>query len=284
MDVALVAIGAVTPATLWTSWRPDLGIVVALMGISVVYARAVHLLWASAGHRVGISGRQATMFGLGVIVLAVALVSPLDTVATALFSAHMVQHLLLALVAAPLLVAGRLHVAVMPLWPIRWRRWWAGTVMVQLRRHAPLGIVLAVLLHVAVVVAWHLPSLYDLAVRSDPVHALEHLTMVAAALPFWVAMGTARRTPGGTAALGAFVVTLSFTLLAAAMTISARPWYDSHLATTLPWGLTPLQDQQLAAAIMWVPGGMVYLAAAMAAVVRWLDDDEHRQAPRLEHV
>lgn len=269
---------AITPATLLGAWRPDLGVVVALVGLSVLYWRAVTRLWTSAGRRVGISTTHVGLFAGGVAAVAIALLSPLDTLSSALFSAHMVQHLLLMVVAAPLLVAGRLHVAIMPLLPVRLRRWWGRTVTGWLRRHAPLGIVLAVVVHVTVVVIWHVPGLYDLSLRADWIHALEHLTMLAGAVPFWVAMGATRTTPVAAAGLAAFVVALSFTLLAAAMTITAAPWYDSHLLTTTAWGLTPLEDQQLAAAIMWVPGGLVYLGAAMGTVLRWIHDDERRQA------
>lgn len=281
--VVVVGQVAVTPETLWTAWRPDLGVLVALIGLVVLYAHGVHRLWRRGDGRVGISTLRVAMFAGGVVALGLALVSPLDTLATSLFSAHMVQHLTLIVVAAPLLVASRLPVALLPLWPVRWRRWWGRRVTGVLRRRAPLGLVAAVVMHVAVVIAWHVPVVYDAAVLNDPLHALEHLTMLATAMVFWVAVGASRPVPVAAAGLATFVVVLSFTLLSATMTIAASPWYASHVATTAAWGLTPLEDQQLAAAIMWVPGGLVYLGAAATAVIRWIRDDEQRQQARLEH-
>lgn len=275
--IAAVGAQVVTPGTVWTTWQPDLGILVGILGLVVVYTRGLRRLRTHTGRHVGISRARLSLFVGGVVALAVALVSPLDAMATTLFSAHMVQHLLLIVVAAPLLVAGRLYVAVLPLWPVRWRRWWGRHVTGALRQRTPLGIIVAVVAHVAVVVVWHAPVVYDVAVTNDAVHALEHLTMLAAGLAFWVAMGAGRHAPVAAAAPAAFVVVLSFTLLSAAMTVASAPWYASHVTTSTVWGLSPLQDQQLAAAIMWVPGGMVYLVAAAATIVRWLRDDERSQ-------
>ncbi len=270
--------GVVVPAELWTTWTLDPGLLVGLGGLAVVYLRAVRGLWHSGGRRVGISSGRVVLFAAGMAVLLVALVSPLDALAEALFSAHMVQHLLLTLVAAPLLVAGRLPLVLRPFTPVAARRRLARELHRGPRRSVPLALVVAAVVHAAVVIGWHVPALYDLAVRRPEVHALEHLTMLAGAMVFWAAMGAGRHRAVPAAGLASFGVALSSIGLAAALTVAPAPWFAAHLASAPAWGLSALQDQQLAAAIMWIPGGLVYLAAAAGAVVRWLGDDERANA------
>ena len=206
--------------------------------------------------------------------LVVALVSPLEALSEVLFAAHMVQHLLLTLVAAPLLLLGRIHHAVTPLLPLDLRRSWGRRLARGARRVGPGLLVVAVGVHVGTVVAWHVPALYTLAASSALAHGLEHLTLLGSAVGFWAVMGAARPRPVAAAGLAAFVTSLVFVGLAALLTSAPTPWYGPHLTTTQPFGLTPLEDQQLAAAIMWVPGGMVYLGAAAAAILRWIRADE----------
>lgn len=265
------------PASVWGAWTLAPGLVVGLAGAVVVYGRGVRTLWARGGRGAGISVRRVRLFACGVAVLALALLSPLDAMGGALFSAHMAQHLLLTLVVAPLLVAGRLPRTFQALVSLPARRRWARAMPSALRPTAPAGMVVAVVLHVTVVVTWHVPAVYDLAVGDPSVHALEHLTLLLAAMPFWAAMGAGTSRPVGPAGLAAFVAALSFILLAASLSMSPTPWYDAHLASTTAWGLTPLQDQQLAAAMMWIPGGLVYLAATAASIVRWIRADERAQ-------
>lgn len=262
------------PGSVWGAWTLAPGLVVGLAGVVVVYARGVRRLWARGGRGAGIPVHRVRLFAVGVVVLVLALLSPLDAMGEALFSAHMAQHLLLTLVVAPLLVAGRLPRTFPPLVPLSTRRRWARRLPAVLRPTAPAGMVVAVVLHVAVVVAWHVPAVYDLAVVDPSVHALEHLTLLLASMPFWAAMGAGTSRPVGPAGLAAFVVALSFILLAASLSMAPTPWYDAHLSSTVAWGLTPLQDQQLAAVMMWIPGGLVYLGAAAASVVRWIRADE----------
>ncbi len=269
-----LAAAVTIPVDRWSGWSPDPGVLVGLAGVVVVYLWSVRQLWSSAGRRVGISRGRVLLFLTGMAVLVVALASPLDAVADDLFSAHMAQHLLLTVVAAPLLVAGRLPLVLRPLTPVALRRGLARGIRRGSWRAAPVVLAAVALLHLLVVIAWHVPVLYDLAVTTPWAHAAEHLTMLGAAAAFWASMGAGRRRSVPAAGLAAFVVSLSFIGLAAALTVAPGPWYGAHLATTAAWGLTPLEDQQLAAALMWLPGGLVYLGATAGSVVRWLDEDE----------
>ncbi len=216
-----------------------------------------------------------------------ALLSPLDAAADALFSLHMVQHLVLLLVVAPLLVASApVYVGLWGLPPgsrHRLVRWW---------RHAPLRAIAGRVMqpvpvwiaNVVILWFWHLPAAYDLAVRNDAVHALEHGSFVAAGFAFWWLLfrytGRRRRMDRGAGVVYVFTAGLQCATLGALIALARRPWYVVHLHTTAPWGITPLQDQQLAGLLMWIPAGFVYLAAAGVLFVQWLSDAAERAGRR----
>lgn len=279
LTVALLSAAAVTPSALWGAWALDPSTLALVAATVLAYAHTVRGLWRSGGRGAGIREAQVVCFGLGVVAVLVALVSPLEALAGSLFAAHMVQHLLLTLVAAPLLLLGRVHLGLLPVLPVSWRRHGARVVARAVRTRPGIPVV-AVALHVGTLLAWHVPALYDAAVAHTGLHVLEHATLLLTALAFWVVMGAARPRPVAAAGLAAFVASLASVLLAATMTAATHPWYASHLATAPAWGLTALQDQYLAAAIMWVPGGIVYLSAAGVAVYRWIRSDERRLALR----
>ena len=271
-----------TPETLWGAWTLAPSVLGPLLALTLVYARTVGRLWRRGGRGSGITVGRVLAFTLAIVALLVALVSPLDALSEALFSAHMVQHLLLTLVAAPLLLAGRVDVGLVFAVPLALRRR-AARILSRARRAAPAaGPVAAVTAYLGLLLVWHIPPIYDLAVENAIVHGLEHVSLVLGGLAFWSVMGAARGRPAGAAAVAAFVVSLISVLLAATMTVATRPWYESHVATAPRWGLTPLRDQVLAAAIMWIPGGLVYFFAAAAAVLRWIRADETRLAQARE--
>ena len=180
----------------------------------------------------------------GVVVAVAALVPPLHGYAAALFSAHMVQHLILVLVAAPLLALGAPRVP----------------------RIGPLAVAL---LHAGAIWAWHLPTAYDAALASDLLHGIEHLSFLATGWLFWAFI--LRRTDvSQLQRVGVvFATALQSSALGALLAFASRPLYSGHLGTTGRWGLTALEDQQLAGAIMWVPPGVVYLAVMLVLLYRW---------------
>lgn len=271
---------AIAPHDLWGAWTLAPSLLIPLGAVVLVYGTTVRQWWRAGGHGAGITTRQVVVFAIGVMVLVVALVSPLDALSGSLFAAHMTQHLLLTLVAAPLLLLGRVHLGLWPAVPLRIRRRGARALARVLRR-APATVIVAVVgLHIGTVLAWHVPVLYDAAVRHPLLHSTEHVSLLLTAMGFWAVMGAARPRPVAVAGLAAFAASLVSVLLAAAMTAATRPWYESHLATTRGWELTPLEDQHMAAAIMWVPGGLVYLGAAAAAIHRWIRADEQQLAVR----
>jgi putative membrane protein len=267
------------PHDLWSAWSVEPLVVVGLAVAVCLHARGV------TRRPVSSRGRTAAFHG-GVLVTAVALLSPLDAASGALAAAHMVQHVLLVLVAAPLLAWSRPIAAVLagaPA-PLRHR-------LVAVRRHldgAPGSSVwplAAWLVHTAVLWVWHAAGPYEAAVRNDAVHAVEHGSFLGSALLFWwVVVGTRGRArlPRGNAALLTFAMALQSVFLAALLTFATVPWYPVYGDTTAWWGLEPLADQQLAGAIMWVPAGFVYVGVGILLVVSWLREGHPRGAPGID--
>jgi putative membrane protein len=221
-------------------------------------------------------GARAVAFWAGVAVVAVAVASPLDALAHRLFAAHMTQHLLLALVAPLLLVAaapGRVMVWALPPPTRRAVRHTLGRLGTATGSGGAAEAVAlgAVGVHVLVLAAWPVPAAYDLAVAHDVVHAIEHASLFAAGVALWWAVIGARvRTRAPLAVIHLFLAALPMGAIAALLTLAPRPLYGAHLFGAPAQGLTALEDQQLAGAIMWVPGGTLYLGVAAVLVVRWL--------------
>ncbi|MEZ5177329.1 MAG: cytochrome c oxidase assembly protein [Acidimicrobiales bacterium] len=245
--------GLIEPSEAWRAWPFD--------PASVLLLAFAAVAWEAAARR-GPRPAGSAWWWAGLAVLAVALLTPLDEVAEELLSAHMVQHLLIGLV-APLLIVrahpGRVlgrhvHPAV--------RRDVGRRVHPILRAATPLGLAV-VAAHVVVWWAWHLPALYDLAVADSRVHLLEHASLFASGFALWAVAWPAGpvRQRGGAAVLVIFLAALGTGPLAAILTVANQPHYATDAAATSAWGMTRLADQQLAGAIMWVPGGFLYLAA-----------------------
>lgn len=267
------------------TWLPALaGFVVLLVVLALTawgYVRGLRRLWDSVGEGQVVGVRRAAAFGAGLTVWAVALIA-LEPFAGAMFSAHMVQHLLLALIGAPLVLLGRPTAVLVHALGDHLRRRlgrWQG----RIRRSVPgAGALPAVALGVYVAAWWwwHVPAVYDAAVADTLLHGLEHMTLVLAAVPFWSLVVHPRRTPMWVAPLMLLAAAVAGGLLSALLVFSDAPWYAAHQFSLSRWGLSSLTDQQLAGAIMWVPGGVLYLLAAACCVVRWLRTDE-RAARRL---
>jgi cytochrome c oxidase assembly factor CtaG len=220
---------------------------------------------------------RARGFTAALVALGLALLSPLDALSGALASAHMVQHLLLLLVAAPLLALSAPSSALLRGSPLpvrrasgRWRRR-LGLA------HGNLGVLrhpAAVwLLSVGVLWFWHAAAPYDAALDSEPIHLLEHVSFLVTAVLFWhvvVGVRGAARVSNGLGILLVFAMAMQSVFLSVLLTFARTPWYSGYATTTAPWGLDPLTDQQLAGVLMWIPAGGIYLAAALALLASWL--------------
>ncbi len=259
----------VTPANVTGFWHADPAV---LAGLGVA------LLVHRRGRRDNDSGWRTTAFHLALATLAVALLSPLDAAATALMSAHMLQHDLLLLVVAPLLVLARPGPRLLRGLPGVGRRTVGRTrrVLRLGHRHAR-GLrhpVLAVTALVAVLWSWHAAGPYTAAQEDPLLHATQHVTMLAGGWLFWSAVAAAvRGRRHGVAVAMLFVAGLQGVWLGMLLMFSADPWYDVFETSTGPWGLTPIVDQQIAGVVLWLPGSLLFATTAIAVVVRALRDD-----------
>jgi cytochrome c oxidase assembly factor CtaG len=251
------------------TWAFDPGVIILLAVAAALYARGSQRMPSR-------SVVVAVWFWSGWAIVALALLSPLDTAGEATLTAHMVQHLLIGAIAPLLLVAGRplrtMQRGLPPSLAGGARVWSRRLRRLNPRRHPVIAAVVAVALHVGGFWLWHLPRLYDAAIAHDSLHALEHTTFLLGGIALWSVVGQARwhhRTGG--AVLVLFAAAVGSGALAALLTLAPRPLYGAHLDTTAAWHLTPLEDQQLAGAVMWVPGGLVYTLAAAIIFVRWLE-------------
>lgn len=219
---------------------------------------------------------RAWAFWLGVLTLLLALVGPLDHAADTSAAWHMTQHLLLLAVAAPLLVLGAPARQLAWLVPAGWQRY--------LRRHhalrvvsraTPILVALAILLHSAVLAAWHLPGPYDATLHNAAVHVLEHLTFVGAGVCLWWTLLHASRARLGVGVIALFVAALPGTALGVLMTFAHTVWYPAYGT-----GPGALGDQQLAGVVMWAVGNTIYLIAAVALFAAWLSSMERATPAR----
>ena len=222
-----------TPSELWLRWTMDpflvAGLLLAVLGLG----------WLGRGQSVE---RRLALYG-GWTVTALAFVSPLCALAVALFAARAAQHMLLVLVAAPLLAWGL---------PGTWGR-----------RHG----FAALLSFTALFWLWHLPGPYDAALRYGGLYWASHLSLLVASVLLWRSL-----LPGATPsafALGA-AASAQMGLLGAVLVFAPAPLYASHLLSAPIWGLTPLHDQQLGGLLMWVPGSLGFLVAGVVGVMRLL--------------
>ncbi len=259
------------------SWDFDIGTVVPLVISAALYARG-------ARRSRGVRMRDMACFWGGWLFLVVALVSPLSTLGESLFSAHMLQHEILMLCAAPLLVISR------PLVPLLWglpfaaRRavgQWSKSGWVQWLWRGITAPVAAWSIHAVALWAWHAPGLFDATLTNDWVHAAQHLSFLLSALLFWWSLFYARGHSGyGAAVLYVFTTAVHTSILGALLTFASSPWYQAYLTTTSGWGLTPIEDQQIGGLIMWVPAGVVYLAAGLVLMAAWMRSSDQLLAEK----
>jgi len=245
-----------------------------------LYGRGLRRMWRDE-HGAGVKRWEAACYAAGWFALFVALVSPLHPWGRVLFAAHMTQHEILMLVAAPLLVLGRPILVWLKALPPAWaaslgrlanRPWWLATWRTISNPFA------AWLIHAAALWIWHVPALFQATIDNDVVHTLQHGSFLGSALLFWwaVMQGRQRAVMFGMAVLYMFTTAMHSGLLGVLITFADTLVYPAYRDTTQSWGLTPLQDQQLGGLIMWIPAGIVYIIAGLAFMAGWLRESERR--------
>lgn len=272
---------AVSPQEVWSAWAGNPGVAAGIALIAVLYSLGITRLWHEVGPGRSVAPWRAGCFAAGLLLLAVALLSPLDALAEALFAAHMVQHLLLMLVVPPLLVLGAPSRIMLWALPLDGRRsvglWWNRRLLLSRLVSGLTHPGVAWISSVVALMLWHMPALYQAALTNGSIHAAEHLSFLFSGLLFWWAVlrpDGRRRLNEAVSVLYVFSAALPGGLLGALLTFAGRPLYPTQSAAARLWGLTPLEDQQLAGLIMWMPGGLIYLATAAALFLIWLREKE----------
>lgn len=267
------------PHDLLSAWSFDPLLVLATVAGAWLYVRGGRRLRATiAGARALPRWRIACFWG-AIATTLIAIASPIDALAGALFGAHMFQHLLLTMLVPPLLVVSR-PLLVMSMGMRPGVRRVANTARVALTPPGRTGLrwaVAALLVHAGTLWLWHVPVLYELALRNEALHLVEHATLLLGAVPFWWLVADAR---GAHANLGGVFAVFGGVLqsgaLAGLLTFSGAAWYAAHAAAAPTWGLTGLEDQHLAGGLMWFPGGLAYFVGGSVLFLRWLSSDERR--------
>ncbi|OLE56047.1 MAG: hypothetical protein AUG51_00550 [Acidobacteria bacterium 13_1_20CM_3_53_8] len=265
------------------AWEP--GVIIPLVLSGWLYFIGVRKLWKESDKGRGVRRWEAWCYAGGWFALFIALVSPLHPWGRVLFSAHMTQHEILMLVAAPLLVLGRPLIPFLWALPIGWAREvgsWGKLAAVQTVWRAITNPFAAWAIHAVALWVWHIPALFQATVNSELVHTGQHLSFLLSALLFWWALIHGRQglMGYGAATLYMFTTSIHSGLLGALITFASTVWYPVYLRTTQSWGLTPLEDQQLGGLIMWIPAGLVYIIAGLALFAGWLRESERRVVKR----
>jgi len=235
------------------------------------YGRGMLVLWSRAGAGSGISRAAFGAGLLGLCLILLALTDPVATLSEERLSVHMLQHALLMAFAPPLLVYGRMGTAM----------WWALPARSQLGRTPALHAagrafgrlqrpLVAGTIYAATLWVWHIPVLYEAALRHESIHVLEHVSFVAAAMLFWSSMTGPSAVSSAAAAVVLFITALHAGGLGALLATSSRIWYASYVTHARDIHAT-LDDQHRAGVLMWIPLGFPYIAAGLlmvAVVVR----------------
>lgn len=261
-------------------WTLEPWVVLPLAAAAVLYGRGV---WHMKRRRVrpgAVKLRSVVLSVSGMASLSAALIWPLDALSESSFAAHMAQHMLLMIAAPLFFVLGRPHLTILAALPRSLRTLHGSLRLVYTLCSALTGVKTAFAAHAVVVWLWHAPPLFEAAVQSTPLHVLEHIMFFVTAMMLWSSWQlTARVTKASGAIMLSIFSTMVHTgMLGALITFAPKPLYSVYDSADLSW-LTPLDDQQLAGLLMWVPASFCYLGAALLVVERFLASGRSGSTP-----
>lgn len=249
----------------------EAAVLLPIAAAGVAYARGTWLAWARAGRGRGVPTAAAACFVAGMATLLVALVGPVDRAGAELFSAHMLQHMLLMNVAAPLLVLGApiptMLRAVSPASRAglvaaaharSWRAIWTFLT----------GATVATGLQLAVTAAWHLRGPLVASLHDEVLHAAMHASLLAAALLFWTMVLDAGRTPRWRGVIALLLTAKVMALACLVMLFSDAVAYPGYGPEVRAWGLTASDDEQAGWGLMMIVAGPAYFLAAAALAMQ----------------
>ncbi len=268
------------------SWdmRPE---VILLLGLlAVVYLRGwlrLRALPVAAAaqsqdqHRALAAGWRLATYWAGLLTLAVSLMSPIDVLGGQLFLMHMTQHLLLTMVAVPLLLIGNPFPVLMWGLPRKARRPVSAVLSERSPVRRPLAMVTSPgvvwLLYISALIGWHDPALYNLALRNPFVHDLQHLSFfITTMLLWWHILGAAPRLHRSLSAGQRIVYTISVVpvnmIIGVVIAFAPSPIYSHYLGVPRLLGLSVMEDQMIAGILMWIPGSEMFFWAALIVLTQ----------------
>jgi len=261
------------------SYTPPLSVVAGLIGLTLLYVLCVGAYRNRFAQSRPVSLARKVAFAAGIVVAFIALASPLDTLADQyLFTAHMVQHLLLTLVVAPLLLVGT------PGWLLRHAL--EATRLTGFIRWARHPLVAFFAFNLVFSLA-HIPAFYELTLANEPLHALEHVVFVGTAMLMWMPVlspvpDIAAPYPALGQLLYLFLQTVPASLVGALLAATTSPYYWTYVVAPRVSSLSALEDQQLGGLLMWVGTGFYFLIATGVVFFVWASREEaanRRPAP-----
>lgn len=270
------------------SWPLDPWVIIPLLLTAFVYSRGWHTLHFQVPHRFG--SFQLYLFLGGLLSLFLALASPLEPFADLLLQVHMLQHLLLMMVAPPLLWLGAPLLPFLRCLPMPVRHYWAVPFLrLPLVRCIGRFVTHPVVAWSLLIVAswvWHFPPFYEAALRSPALHALEHACFLGSGLLFWwpVVQPYPSRIRFSSWWLlpYLFLADIQNTLLSALFTFSGVVLYPYYLGVPRLWGISATDDQIVAGVLMWVPGSIAYSIPLIWIGARLLYGDDKVRRRRQE--
>ena len=241
----------------------------------VVYCIGLARAFARNPARWPVAKWRVAAFLLMIAVVISALLSPLDGLADRYFAAHMGQHLLLVLVAAPLLAVSDAHLIMLRAFPLRARRRIGVAIGrlpgVKQAAYKPLAPWIACTAFAATLGFWHIPAAYDWALDHPWAHALEHATLLVSSVVFWRMVVTSgrRRLSPGMAVMMVSLLGVQGAFMGALISFAPHPLYAAYAANSL-------NDQALAGVMMCIPASLIYLASTVWALARMLGNGSRR--------
>lgn len=264
----------------------DLGVLLLLIVVGSLYffgairlARRAHVTSPASPARNTLCEPIAFAIGWGTLVLSS--LPPLDSLSIQFLSVHMIQHELMMLVGAPLVIFGRPLQRCVAGLPAALKRSAARLLQgrpISSTWHVLTAPLVACTLHGLAIWVWHMPALYDAAVGNEGIHALQHAMFVGTSALFWWGMlyGRYGRAGYGAAVFYVFLTVVHTGILGAMVTFAPTPLYPIYAAPAAAHGIDPLVDQQRAGLLMWIPAGLVMTLLGLALFAAWLGESGRR--------
>jgi putative membrane protein len=260
--------------SLWTHWGGHAEALVGLIVLELAYLIGVGPLRERHNLADEVETRQVATFTTGVLVIFVAVLSPIHAVAESyLFSVHMIQHVLITLVAPPLLIWGTPDWLIRPLLRPNWAFRLARYLTHPVAAFAAFNLIFSF---------WHVPGLYNLSLTNHGVHFGEHLLMIGTAVMMWWPLTSTMPElprlsyPAQMAYL--FGLSIAQLIVFGTLTFAREPIYEFYVNAPRVWSVSPLADQQIGAIIMKLGGGILFIVLLIVAFYRWYGDEERRTA------